>query len=213
MTTDATRGARAGTLARGLYQAKPWFVGRLRPIEDRLVAAAIHPDALTRASLGAAAMSGGAVLAGAWTSPAWWLALPLLGVARLAAAALDGAVARRTGLCSARGAVRNELADRAGDVLTFAPLAAVAPIGLVTAALVGALGTAFLGVLAALHTGRRDTGGPMGKADRIALMGVTGIAASLWGPPAFGIALVVTTAGCAATVGLRLRRLLQAVAT
>ncbi|MFD4225303.1 CDP-alcohol phosphatidyltransferase family protein [Streptomyces sp. NPDC058545] len=99
----------------GLYALKPWYADRLSGVRATLVRREVSPDTLTAAGVASAA---GAAAALAWlpTGPA---ALPVavLLAARLAFANLDGALARETGRTTRRGAVLDELGDRAADLL------------------------------------------------------------------------------------------------
>jgi CDP-diacylglycerol---glycerol-3-phosphate 3-phosphatidyltransferase len=188
--------------AGGLYALKPWFVSRLRGIENRAVARGVTADQLTWAGCLAGAGTAAALLAG--TGVAWlWLAVAPLSLARMACNALDGAVARRTSTATARGAVTNELADRAADLVTFAALAPIAGAGLAAAVVVTALASSLVAVLAQAVTGRRLAPGPMGKPDRVAVLSVGATAAAFAGPGALVAAAWVIAAAGLVTVARR----------
>lgn len=176
----------------GLYAIKPWFVGRLRPVEDALVARRVSPDALTYAGVAAACGAAAAIVTGAW------LLVPLLVFIRLAANALDGSVARRTGSARGFGMVLNELCDRFADTLMFASLVVVAAPIAAVGALIATLLSSFVGVLALGVTGERDYQGPMGKADRMMVVAVASIAALRW-ETAWTIACGLIAAGAVVT--------------
>lgn len=192
----------------GVYALKPWFVGRLRSCEDILVARRVSPNTITLAAVVVSVAAGAVVDGGATLDlPLLWLAVLPLGVIRLALNALDGAVARRLQMGSARGAVLNELADRACDLALFAPLVAVAPVWVVLTAIAALTLTSTSGVMALALTADRDTSGPMGKADRVVLLGLAAMVASfIDSRKPFAVALGIVICGCVVTTWLRVTR-------
>jgi CDP-diacylglycerol---glycerol-3-phosphate 3-phosphatidyltransferase len=195
-------GSAPGGTAGGLYRLKPRFVARLRGLEDRVVARGVTAGQLTWAGALAGAVTAAALLAGT-RAPWLWLAVAPLSLIRMACNALDGAVARRTSTVTARGAVTNELADRAADLLTLAALAPVVGVAPAAAAAVVALATSFVAVLAQAVTGRRIAAGPLGKPDRVAVLSVGATAAVLVGPAALVAATWVIVAAGLLTVARR----------
>ncbi len=197
--------------ADGLYTIKPWFVRRLRRVEDALVARRVSADALTYAAVGVAATTGAVIAAGALLDrPIVWLAVGPLVLVRLALNALDGSVARRTGSARPFGQALNEVCDRVADACVIAPIALVAPPALALGALVAAFAASFTGVIALGVTGTRDYRGPMGKADRMAVVAVGGVLA-VWWSLAWDVACIVLLCGAVTTAVSRLRRLRAAV--
>jgi len=191
----------------GIYALKPWFVTRLRSLEDILVARRVSPNALTFSAVATSALAGAVLVAGEG-APMLWLAILPLGIVRLALNALDGSVARRTNRATGLGTALNEIGDRACDLVLFAPLVALCPPWLVVTALALMTLTSTAGVIAQAVTGRRDTHGPMGKADRVLLLGLAAlIAASTGSTGPFVAALVVVVAGCVITTVSRVARL------
>lgn len=193
----------------GLYSVKPWFVRRLRRFEDLLVERRVSPDTLSLAAVGVSLAAGAALAAGGVLSePLLWLLVPPLGLVRLALNALDGAVARRIGGGRPFGEVVNEMADRLADVALLAPLAFVVGPGLAFSALTCALLASAAGCAGRAVTGRRMAGGPMGKADRVALAAVAagagGIAAS---PVPLEVAAWAIAFGSAVTMAARVATL------
>ena len=123
---------------------------------------------------------------------------------RLALNALDGSVARRLRMSSARGAVLNELGDRACDLALFIPLLAVAPAWAVVFVVAAMTLTSTSGVMALATTGARDTRGPMGKADRVVLLGFASVLAALTQSRVpFWVALGLVAGGCLVTTWRR----------
>jgi CDP-diacylglycerol--glycerol-3-phosphate 3-phosphatidyltransferase len=193
----------------GLYGLKPRFVRRLRGVEDRLVGRRVSADALTASAVIVSAGAGLAMALGAVLHvPSLWLAVPPLILSRLAMNALDGSVARRTGTARPFGAALNEVGDRISDAFVIGGTAfAVGP-----ALAMGAVAASFLASLTGLLgldlAGHREAGGPMGKADRMAIMAAAAAVAAMAGSPApLAAALVAIIGGCVLTAALRLRRL------
>lgn len=178
-TATATRSLFRGG---GLYAAKPRFQEYLRGVADGLAALGIHPDWLTAAAVGCAALAAAAMLGSPAQPLLLWL-VPPLAFTRLALNALDGMVARRLGVERAWGTVLNELGDRLADLLFLAPLLAVpsVPAPLVAGALCTVLLGSFVGVLGQSTTAGRQYGGLLGKADRMLWLSVACIAAGITG--------------------------------
>jgi CDP-diacylglycerol--glycerol-3-phosphate 3-phosphatidyltransferase len=159
-----------GTVA-GIYVIKPAFQRSLGGIERWLVARRVHPDWLTGAAL-LLSIGGGVALYYA-PQARWLLALvPLVAVVRTALNALDGLVAKRTGLARPWGEVLNELSDRFADVALFGGIALAAPSSLLlgAGAITMMLLSSYLAILSKAAGGRRQYMGPMGKADRMVLL-------------------------------------------
>lgn len=192
---------------RGLYAVKPWFVSRLRRIEDKLVARRVGADRVTYAGLVAAVIAGAMIAAGGLLDqPMLWLAVPPLIVVRLACNALDGAIARRTRTARPFGVVLNEVCDRAADAAVIAPTAFVAGSGLAFGATAAAFAVGCTGVLSQAVTGRRETGGPMGKADRMAAIAIASVAALFWRPAWVAVDMLIVL-GCVVTAAARVDRM------
>ena len=104
-----------GLLGVGL---RTWFRTRIDPLVDALLALGIHPDAITAVQLGVSVLCGLAYAAG-WLFTAGWLLLTggSLDV-------LDGAMARKVGVASPRGAFVDSVTDRYGEGVVFLGLAA-----------------------------------------------------------------------------------------
>jgi CDP-diacylglycerol---glycerol-3-phosphate 3-phosphatidyltransferase len=160
----------------GIYQVKPAFQRSLGGIEQWLVERRVHPDWLTYAAL-VLSVGGGIAL---YLAPdhRWLLVLiPVVVVVRTALNALDGLVAKRTGLARPWGEVLNEFCDRLADVALLGSLALATPtLHLLGAAVVVLmLLTSYLAILSRAAGGRRQYAGPMGKADRMLLLGVAAV--------------------------------------
>ncbi len=156
---------------RGIYAIKPWWQRRLATLEDWLVLHHIHPDVITFSGVVCAGLMGvSLVFSARW--PLLLLAVPPFAIGRLAANALDGLVARRTGLARPLGEVFNECCDRLADTLVFVGLALnseiIAPLAWGTLVLI--LLNSYLGIVAKAAGGKRQYGGLLAKADRMIYM-------------------------------------------
>lgn len=217
MHTAVTRRPPLRPAPRGLYAAKPAFTRLLAPVEAALAARGVRPDTVTAAGVVAGWLAGACLAAGALLGlPPLWLAVGPLGLVRLAANALDGALARRTGLATPAGTLKNEVGDRLADVGLLAGVGAVAGPLAAALALAGALAASLAGVLALALTGRRDCGGPLGKSERVVVVGAgAGLAAATASPAPVLVAAGVVAAGGVLTAlarTARLHRVLRAAA-
>ena len=144
---------------RGIYAIKPWWQRRLAGLEDRLVRWHVHPDLITLAGVGCTALMG-IVLAISAQQSQLVLAVAPLAIGRLAANALDGLVARRTGLARPWGEVFNECCDRLADTLVFIGLALNSHVNasLALGVLVLTLLSSYLGIVGKAAGGKRQFG-------------------------------------------------------
>ncbi len=191
---------------RGIYAIKPWWQRRLRTIEDVLVHAHVHPDAVTLAGVVCAAGMG-AALAGAGRWPLLTLAVAPLAIGRLAANALDGLVARRTGQAKPWGEVFNEFYDRVADTLVFVGLAfngQVVP-ALAWGVLALVLLNSYLGTASKAAGGKRQFGGLLAKADRMIYMALYVPLALLLGSNAWNWLLIAFLPATLITIVQRYR--------
>jgi CDP-diacylglycerol--glycerol-3-phosphate 3-phosphatidyltransferase len=185
----------------GLYALKPWYTDRLAGTRRWLAAHDVSPNALTAAGIGFGAL-GGIVLATVRHPIAAAVLVAALLALRLAAANLDGALARATGASTRWGAVVNELGDRGAELAVLAGCFALAPPWLVLLAMLAASTPSWVALAGTAAGAARINGGPMGKTERCLLLVVL---AAL--PSHAGLLLVALAAGSAATAVLRLRAL------
>ena len=183
----------------------------------------IHPDAVSYGSVVASAL---AALCFWWSErlPALLIPAALLCYLRLWLNMLDGMVALASGKASLRGELLNDLPDRVSDVLIFA---GAAQSGLCHPAsgywaAIFALLTAYVGTFGqALGVGRQF-GGIMAKPWRMVVLhlGAWITLALLWRGASIGLGpltvldwtCLVVIAGCAQTIAVRLRRIMQGLA-
>jgi CDP-diacylglycerol--glycerol-3-phosphate 3-phosphatidyltransferase len=189
----------------GVYSIKPAFQRSLRPLEDRLVEAQVHPDVLTLAAL---VLSLGGGVAFALASRCQWLLMvaPVVALVRTALNALDGLVAKRTGKARPWGEVLNEFSDRLADVALLGGLAVsgFASAYFATPALIAVLLSSYLGILSKAAGGQRGYAGVLGKADRMLLLGAAGpLAAALDPELVVDSFFAVVLAGSVVTIAQR----------
>jgi CDP-diacylglycerol--glycerol-3-phosphate 3-phosphatidyltransferase len=170
-----------------IYDLKPRFQARLRPLADSLAKAGVTANGVTLAALGLS-LAQGAWLALLPDSRLPFLLLPVTLFLRMALNAIDGMMAREHGMASPAGAVLNELGDVISDAALYLPFALVAGIDatlvvlLVIAAIIGEMA----GALGPLLGGARRYDGPLGKSDRAFAFGLLafligiGIAPGAW---------------------------------
>lgn len=161
----------------GIYAIKPNFQKALRPLEDALVNAKVHPDVITFLAL-VVSLLGGFTLA--LSSIPGMLGVicttPIFAFVRTALNALDGLIAQRTGTARPWGEVLNEFSDRLSDLAIFGGLylSRLASGPLLASVVITVLLSSFMGVLSKAAGARRQFGGLMGKADRMVLLGLVG---------------------------------------
>jgi phosphatidylglycerophosphate synthase len=205
-----------------------------RPIADAFRATAraavrfcvrrrIHPDTISYLSIAASACAA-ACFWQAGRHPWMLLVAPGLCYVRLWLNMLDGMVALAARQASPRGEILNDLPDRISDVLVFAGVAhsgLASPFTAYWAAIL-ALITAYVGMLGQAVGAHREFSGVMSKPWRMVVLhaGAWAALAALWSdrvsPTAAGLttldwACLVVVAGCIETIGVRLRRILQAL--
>jgi len=114
---------------------------------------------------------------------------------------LDGALARDLGTASAGGDLLDHVLDRYADVAVIGGLAAgIEAYALGFAAVTGVLLTSYLGTQAEAVGLERVYGGLLGRADRLALVGATGVVAAVR-PEVRGVSLVAALLVLFAVVG------------
>jgi phosphatidylglycerophosphate synthase len=170
-----------------------------------LVAAHVHPNQISLASLVAAAAAGYCLLR------AWYPAAALLILLRLLCNLMDGMVAIEGGLGSASGEIYNDLPDRISDALILCAAGYSLPwpsyareLGWSAALL--AVMTAYIRILGGASGLTQDFRGPMAKPQRMAVL----VAACMLAPfdiRVLALALMVVVAGSLVTAAVRLHRI------
>ncbi|HUG85404.1 MAG TPA: hypothetical protein VMM13_12610 [Euzebya sp.] len=215
MTAGATaQGDAMGTTPSangGLYRLKARTTRHLDTLIDATVARSISADAVTWTGLAVGVLAACTVVAGARSSPTWWLLIGPLVAIRLGLAVADGEVARRADRQRPAGAVLGEVADQAGDVMLAAALAVIAPAPAVLA-VIGTLAADDVATIGWAVTGQRTFPGLGGKPDRNVAVAVGLAAAVVW--PWLAPATAWMLCGLVwVGAGLRLRALWAAAGT
>ncbi len=171
---------------------------KFRPLAERMlepfVGAAdrlgLTPDGISVIAFGFATLAGvayalaGVEVAGIGGAPILYLVGALFVLANGWMDLLDGALARRQGTDSMAGDLLDHVLDRYADIVIIAGLAAGTEaylLGLL--AVTGVLMTSYLGTQAQAVGLDRVYGGLVGRADRLAIIGlVTGVAAAFTAP-------------------------------
>lgn len=162
---------------------------QFRPVADRLlgpwVAAAsrlgLSPDQVSVLAFAAALLAAGAFAA---AEPTWYVVGAGLVLLNGWLDVVDGALARQQGVDSDGGDLLDHVLDRYADIAVIAGFTAgIDAYGLGFLAVTGVLMTSYLGTqLQAVGIGR-EYGGLLGRADRLALMGIVGVVAAVHADP------------------------------
>lgn len=188
--------------AAGMYALKPWYAERLAGVRALLVRHRVSPNVLSVAGIVFGALAGLCL----WLVPVGWAGLmvaPLL-AARLAAANLDGAVAREAGRQTRAGSVLNEVGDRVAELAVLAGCLALAPSWLVLLTMLAASAPSWIALAGSADGVKRPNGGPVGKTERCLLLSVVAAV-----PGSATVLLVVIAVGSALTAVLRAVRMLR----
>ena len=170
-----------------IYDLKPRFQALLRPTVKFLANKSITPNQVTMFAMLLSIIVG---LIIAYTGGAKWILLfvPLFMFLRMALNAIDGLLAKEHDMKTKRGAMFNEMSDVIADVALFLPFALIVginPIYVVLFTVVGVFNE-MAGVVAQTLNGERRYDGPMGKSDRVFVLGFIslllglGVEAGLW---------------------------------
>ena len=159
-----------------VYELKPRFQARLRPLTGALFRAGITANQVTVIAC-AGSIALGTLLA--WLperGPLFFL-VPLWFFVRMALNAVDGMLAREFGQASPIGAYLNELCDVVADTALYLPFALLpgSSAWLVGSVIVLAIISEMAGVLGLMVGASRRYDGPMGKSDRAFVFGVLGL--------------------------------------
>ena len=150
------------------------LLGPFVAVADR---AGLTPDRVSLIAFGFAIAAGGAF---ALATPAWYALGGAFVLANGWLDLVDGALARAQGVDSDGGDLLDHVLDRYADIAMLVGLAAgIDAYALGLAAVTGVLMTSYLGTqIQAVGLGR-EYGGLVGRADRLALIGIGGVAAAV----------------------------------
>jgi len=177
-----------------LDQLRPKVSRLLDPWVRAAQALGLTPDAVSVVAFALAVLAGGAYWA---AGPAVWDAPLLYAVGAVCVAlngwldVVDGELARAQDVASDGGDLLDHVLDRYADVAIIVGLAAgIARYDLGLAAVTGVLLTSYLGTQAQAVGLDRVYAGVLGRADRLALAGVVGLATAVYPQPLVGLTLV-----------------------
>jgi CDP-diacylglycerol--glycerol-3-phosphate 3-phosphatidyltransferase len=167
-----------------LYAIKPRFQALLRPLAGALARRGVTANQVTVTAC-VLSVALGLALALAPQSTAWFAAIPLWMLLRMALNAIDGMLAREFGQQSALGAYLNELTDVIADAALVLPFALLPHFGALAVGSVIVLSVIaeMAGALGPMVGAPRRYDGPLGKSDRALLFGALGLLVALGLPP------------------------------
>jgi CDP-diacylglycerol--glycerol-3-phosphate 3-phosphatidyltransferase len=171
-----------------IYDFKPKFQGKLRPLVVRLAARGVTANQVTLAAL-LLSIAAGILVALCPGAALPLLLMPVVLFLRMALNAIDGMLAREHGQKSRLGALLNEVSDVLSDAALYLPLALVPGVAVwpVILAVVFAVVTEMTGVLGPAIGASRRYDGPMGKSDRVFAFGALALWLGLGLPTGFWI--------------------------
>ena len=173
-----------------LDRLRPMADVALRPFVRLSVAIGLTPNVISILAFGCA-IAAGATFYFAKEFVIWYVVGAVLVFANGWLDLLDGAVARRHDIDSPSGDLLDHVLDRYADIVIIAGLAAgIEAYALGFVAITGVLMTSYLGTQAMAVGLDRAYGGAIGRADRLALIGVTALLVVAYQEPVAGLTLV-----------------------
>ena len=181
-----------------IYDLKPKFQALLRPIVRLLANKGVTPNQVTMFAM-LLSIWMGAMIALTHGVKGIFLFVPIFMFVRMALNAIDGLLAKEHNMKTKQGAMFNEMSDVIADVALFLPFAFISgvnPIYVVLFTVVGVFNE-MAGVVAQTLNGERRYDGPMGKSDRVFVVGLIslllglGVEAGLWVDVMFVVATLL----------------------
>ena len=169
---------------------------KFRPLANRMldpfvrvsVRLGLTPDVISVLAF-VVAVAAGATFVGA--TPELYVLGALLVLANGWLDLLDGAVAREQEVDSVAGDLLDHVLDRYADIVIVAGLAAgIEQYALGFAAITGVLMTSYLGTQVQVVGLDRAYGGLLGRADRLALIGIGAVLAAVIGTTVYGLGVI-----------------------
>lgn len=168
-----------------LYQIKPKFQARLRPLVQKLAARGVTANQVTLAAMVGSIVVGGLVGALIWL-PGIFLLMPVWLFLRMALNAIDGMLAREHNQQSVLGAYLNELGDIVSDLALVIPFVLPFGTGVLPFAVLAVM-VECAGLIGPMVGASRRYDGPLGKSDRAFVLGALGLWLGLgFGPGHYG---------------------------
>ncbi len=155
-----------------IYDLKPKFQDLLRPIVIKLNNKSITPNQVTLVAMVLSILFGLIIMFSNGNRFILFLT-PFFMFLRMAMNAVDGMLAKEHNLKTKKGAVFNEMSDVIADSALFLPFAFVVgfnPILIILFTILGIFNE-MAGVVNQTITGNRRYDGPMGKSDRVFVIG------------------------------------------
>ena len=171
---------------------------RLRPVADAALTPFVRvadeiglsPNAVSVLAFGSATAAAVAFYLGG-VDPRWYLAGAILVFGNGWLDLVDGALARAQEVASPAGDLLDHVLDRYADIVLIAGLAAgIEAYLLGFAAVTGVLMTSYLGTQAMAVGLDRVYGGVVGRADRLAIIGVVAAVAAVIHEPILGLSVI-----------------------
>lgn len=156
-----------------LYQIKPKFQARLRPLVQKLAARGVTANQVTVAAMVGSILVGGLVAALIWL-PGIFLLMPIWLFIRMALNAIDGMLAREHNQQSVLGAYLNELGDIVSDLALVIPFVPPFGTGVLPFAVLAVM-VECAGLIGPMVGASRRYDGPLGKSDRALVLGALGL--------------------------------------
>ncbi|MFB6113637.1 MAG: CDP-alcohol phosphatidyltransferase family protein [Halodesulfurarchaeum sp.] len=170
-----------------LDRFRPMAERALEPLVRTAIRIGLTPDSVSAIAFLLAIGASASFLVG---TPTWYLAGALLVFLNGVLDLIDGAIARDLEVDSPAGDLLDHVLDRYSDVVIVAGLAGgVGRYALGFAAVTGVLLTSYLGTQIQAVGLEREYGGLLGRADRLTLVGVTGVVAWIT-PTIAGVSVV-----------------------
>ncbi|SDQ61458.1 CDP-alcohol phosphatidyltransferase family protein [Natronobacterium texcoconense] len=158
-----------------LDQLRPYVSRFLDPFVAGFDRIGLTPNGVSVIAFGMAVLAGAAFLLGGRAHPVWYLVGAILVFLNGWLDIIDGALAREQGVASAGGDLLDHVLDRYADIVVIGGLAAgIGNYYLGFLAVTGVVMTSYLGTQAQAVGLDRVYGGAVGRADRLAIIGIVG---------------------------------------
>ena len=192
-----------------IYELKPRFQQLLMPVVRLLHERNITPNQVTVFTCLVSILLG---VLFAFNHDSKWIfaVIPIFFFIRMALNAVDGVLANRYNLKTARGKYLNEIGDVISDAALYLPWMLVMPTGgwVILIFVVLSAVSEMTGVIAEVITGERRYDGPMGKSDRALMVSILSILIFIGIPPAayLWIIFLLASALIALNIYVRMER-------
>ncbi|RQG90584.1 CDP-alcohol phosphatidyltransferase family protein [Natrarchaeobius chitinivorans] len=161
-----------------LDQLRPYVSRFLDPFVDGFDRVGMTPDGVSVLAFVMAILAAVAFLLGGRADPVWYVGAAVLVFLNGWLDIVDGALAREQGVDSAGGDLLDHVLDRYADIVVIGGLAAgIGDYFLGFLAVTGVVMTSYLGTQAQAVGLDRVYGGLVGRADRLAIIGIVGFLA------------------------------------